>query len=48
MFNSVHKKHKIYLNETIKLGLSPFDDERFIFDNGITTLTYGIKSLYFT
>ena len=37
MFNLVHKKHKIYLNEMIKIGLSPFDDKRFICDDGINT-----------
>ena len=32
----------------IKIGLSPFDDKRYICDNGINTLPYGIDSLYFT
>ena len=47
MFNLVHKKHKIYLNEMIKIGLSPFDDKRYICDNGIQTQPYGIENLYF-
>ena len=47
MFNLVHKKHKIYLNEMIKIGLSPFDDKRYICEDGIDTLPYGIDSLYF-
>ena len=47
MFNLVHKKHKIYLNEMIKIGLSPFDDKRYICDDGINTLPYGLESLYF-
>ena len=45
MFNLVHKKHKIYLNELIKIGLSPFDDKRYICKDGIDTLPYGLKSL---
>ena len=44
MFNIVHKKHKIYLNEIIKIGLSPFDDKRYICDDGIDTQPYGINS----
>ena len=48
MFNLVHKKHKIYLNEMTKIGLSPFDDKRYICNNGIDTQPYGIESLYFT
>ena len=47
MFNLTHKNHKIYLNEMIKIGLSPFDDKRYICDNGIDTQPYGIESLYF-
>ena len=45
MFNLVHKKHKIYLNELIKIGLSPFDGKRYICKDGIDTLPYGLKSL---
>ena len=45
MFNLVHKKHKIYLNELIKIGLSPFDDKRYICKDGIDNLPYGLKSL---
>ena len=47
MFNLTHKNYKIYLNEMIKIGLSPFDDKRYICDNGIDTQPYGIESLYF-
>lgn len=47
MFNLVHKKHKIYLNEMIKIGLSPFDDKRYICNDGINTIPYGIDELYF-
>ena len=32
----------------IKIGLSPFDDKRFICEEGINTLPHGIDSLYFT
>ena len=42
MFNLVHKKHKIYLNELIKIGLSPFDDKRYICKDGNDNLPYGI------
>ena len=47
MFNIVHKKHKIYLNEMIKIGLSPFDDKRFICEDGINTLPYGTNGLVY-
>ena len=47
MFNIVHKKHKIYLNEMIKIGLSPFDDKRYICDDGIDTQPFGMDDLYF-
>ena len=48
MFSLVHKKHKIYLNNMIKIGLSPFHDKRYICEDGINTLPHGIDSLYFT
>ena len=38
MFSLIHKNHNIFLNELIKIGLSPYDDKRFICDNGIDTL----------
>ena len=47
MFSLVHKKHKIFLNDMIKIGLSPYDDKRYICEDGINTLPYGIESLYF-
>ena len=48
MLSLIHKNHKIFLSQLIKIGLSPYDDKRYICDNGIDTLPYGIESLYFT
>ena len=42
MFNLVHKKHKIYLNELIKIGISPYNDKRYICKDGNDNLPYGI------
>ena len=48
MFSIIHKKHDIFINEVLKIGISPFDDKRYICEDGIDTLPYGIESLYFT
>ena len=37
MFSLIHKNHKIFLNQLIKIGISPYDDKRYICDNGIET-----------
>lgn len=33
--------HQLYNVELNKLGLSPFDDKRYLLDDGITSLAYG-------
>ena len=48
MFSLIHKKHDIFIKEVLKIGISPFDDKRYICEDGIDTLPYGIESLYFT
>ncbi|CAC5362594.1 unnamed protein product [Mytilus coruscus] len=35
------KKHKMYVNEVNKISTTPFDDKRYILDNGIDTLPFG-------
>ena len=40
--------HEMYVQEVNKKSLCPFDDKRYIFENGIETIPYGFKSLYFT
>ena len=34
-------KHKIFINEVNKISMSPFDDKRYILDNGINTQPFG-------
>lgn len=34
-------KYQIYTVNINKLGLSPYDDKRFILDDGFTTKAYG-------
>ena len=48
LFNLIHKGHRIFLRQMIKIGLSPFDDKRYIYEDGIITSPYGLESLYFT
>ena len=40
--NLISDKHDIYLKEEDKLGLDPFDDKRYILDDGISTLPFGL------
>jgi len=35
------KDHNLYLSEAHKIGLNPFDDKRYILEDGISTLAYG-------
>ncbi len=35
------KDHEIYLSEAHKIGLNPFDDKRYILNDGISTLAHG-------
>ena len=36
-----HKLHEMYVNEVCKIAISPFDDKRYIEDDGITTKPWG-------
>lgn len=47
MYRLGSEKHKMFVSEINKISLNPFDDKRYIFDDGIYTLPYGINSLYF-
>ncbi|MBV2113503.1 MAG: hypothetical protein KUF82_21330, partial [Candidatus Thiodiazotropha sp. (ex Ctena orbiculata)] len=47
MYTLNSDKHNMFVNEINKASLSPFDDKRYICDNGIDTQPYGINSLYF-
>ena len=33
--------HQLFTNSVTKAGLSPFDDKRYILDNGVETLAFG-------
>ena len=37
----ISKKQKIYTNKVIKNGLSPFDNKRFLLDDGISSIPFG-------
>ena len=45
MFTLNSDKHKMYVNEVNKVSMSPFDDKRFILDNGIDTQPFGFSVL---
>ena len=47
MFRLNSEKHNMFINEVKKVSLNPFDDKRYICEDGIKTLPYGIESLYF-
>ena len=47
MYTLNSNKHEMFLNEINKISMSPFDDKRYVCDDGIITLPYGIDSLYF-
>ena len=47
MYTLNSDKHYMFINEINKVSLSPFDDKRYICDNGIDTQPYGTNSLYF-
>jgi hypothetical protein len=42
MYTLNSNKHEMYVNEINKLSLNPFDDKRYICDNGIDTLPFGL------
>ena len=35
------KNHELFVSEAHKIGLNPFDDKRYILEDGISTLAYG-------
>lgn len=35
------ENHRLYTREIVKLSLSPYDDKRYVLDNGVDTLAYG-------
>jgi hypothetical protein len=39
------KRHEIFGSEVHKIGLSPFDDKRYVLPNGVETLAYGHYSI---
>ena len=48
MYRLNSEKHNMYINEVNKVSLNPFDDKRYINDNGIDTQPFGIENLYFS
>ena len=46
ILNSIN--HEMFINELLKISLNPFDDKRYIYEDGIITSPYGLESLYFT
>jgi hypothetical protein len=47
MYTLNSDKHKMFLMKINKMAINPFDDKRFICDDGITTQPHGFESLYF-
>ena len=45
MYTMNSSKHKMYVNEVNKISMSPFDDKRYILDNGIDTQPFGFSVL---
>ena len=41
MYTMNSSKHKMFVNEVNKISMSPFDDKRYILDNGIDTQPFG-------
>lgn len=39
------ENHQLYTREMVKLSLSPYDDKRYVLDNGQRTLAYGHYSI---
>jgi hypothetical protein len=47
VYNLNSKKHEMFLIKQEKMAINPFDDKRFICDDGITTYPHGYETLYF-
>ena len=45
MYTLNSDKHEMYVNEVNKISMSPFDDKRYILDNGIDTQPFGFSVL---
>ena len=45
MYTMNSSKHKMFVNEVNKISMSPFDDKRYILDNGIDTQPFGFSVL---
>ena len=43
MYRLNSENHDMYINEVNKFSFNPFDDKRYICDDGKTTLPYGLK-----
>jgi hypothetical protein len=39
------EKHQLYTVNINKIGLSPYDDKRYILEDGVETLAYGHYSI---
>ena len=47
MFLLNSDKHEMFVKEVNKKLISPFDDKRWIYNDGIKTFPHGHKDLYF-
>ena len=45
MYTMNSENHNMYINEVNKISMSPFDDKRYILDNGIDTQPFGFSVL---
>ena len=47
MFLLNSDKHEMFVKEVNKKSISPFDDKRWIYNDGIKTFPHGYDGLYF-
>ena len=47
MYTLNSNKHELFVNEINKISMTPFDDKRYICEDGIQTIPYGMDDLYF-